>query len=119
MKLKGNVHTTVALLCGAGTLATTSRHEAVNEQRILIWMCGMTRRENIRIEHIRGTTRMTSASKKLQKKRLHIPLLQKERLLKIVYCGVSVGIFLSKCHVFTVATMLLRYRWHGNINYTL
>ena len=31
----------------------------------------MTRRENIRIEHIRGTTRMISASQKLQKKILH------------------------------------------------
>ena len=73
MKLKGKVYKTVvrpALLYGADTWATTSGQEAlleVNEMRMLRWMCGVTRRDKIRNEHIRGTTRVMQASKKLQK----------------------------------------------------
>ena len=63
MKLKGNFYKTVvrpAMLYGAETRPTTRGQEArleVNEMRMLIWMCGVTRRDTIRNHHIRGTTR--------------------------------------------------------------
>ena len=50
-----------ALLYGAETWATMRGQEArleVNEMRMLRWMCGVTRRDKIRNEHIRGTTRV-------------------------------------------------------------
>ena len=71
MKLKGNVNKTVvrpALLYGAETWATTRGQEArleVNEMRMLRWMCRVTRRDKIRNEHIRGTTRVVQESKKI------------------------------------------------------
>ncbi len=71
MKLKGNVYKTVvrpAMLNGTETWAITRGQEArleVNEMRMLRWMCGVTRRDNIRNEHIRGTTRVVQASKKI------------------------------------------------------
>ena len=46
-----------------------SRLEA-NEMRMLRLMCGVTRRDKIRNEHIRGTTRVLQASKKITEKRL-------------------------------------------------
>ena len=76
MKLKGKVYKTVvrpALLYGAETWATTRGQEArleVNEMTMLRWMCGVTRRDRILNEHIRGTTRMVQASKKITEKRL-------------------------------------------------
>ena len=76
MKLKGNVYTTVvrpALLYGAETWATTKGQEArldVNKMRMLTWMCGVTRWDNIRNKHIRGTTRVVQASGKITEKRL-------------------------------------------------
>ena len=72
MKLKGKVYKTVvrpALLYGAETWATTRGQEAgleVNEMRMLRWICGVTRRDKIRNEHIRGTTRVVRP-RKLQK----------------------------------------------------
>ena len=42
----------------------------VNEMRMLIWMCWVTRRDTILNEHIRGTTRMVQTSKKITEKRL-------------------------------------------------
>ena len=57
-KLKGKVYETVvrpAMLYGAETWATTRGQEArlgVNESRMLRWMCGVTRRDKIRNEHI-------------------------------------------------------------------
>ena len=74
MKLKGKVYKTVvrpALLYGAEIWATTRGQEArleVNEMRMLRWMCGVTRKDNIRNEHIRGTTRVVQASKKITEK---------------------------------------------------
>ena len=74
LKLKGKVYKTVvrpALLYGAETWATTIGQEArleVNEMRMLRWMCGVTRRDKIRNEHIRGTTRLVQASKKITEK---------------------------------------------------
>ena len=61
MNLKETVYKTVvrpALLYGAVTWATTRVQEArleVNEVRMLRWMCGVTRRDHIQNEHIRGT----------------------------------------------------------------
>ena len=75
VKLKGKVYKTVvrpALLYGAETWATTRGQEArleVNEMRMLRWMCGVTRRDKIRNEHIRGTRRVVQASKKITEKR--------------------------------------------------
>ena len=37
---------------------------------VLRWMCGATRRDKIRNEHIRGTTRVVQASKKMTEERL-------------------------------------------------
>ena len=62
VKLKGKVYKTVvrpALLYGAETWATTRGEESrleVNYMKMLRWMGGVTSRDEIRIEHIRGTT---------------------------------------------------------------
>ena len=92
MKLKGKVYKTVvrpALLYGAGTWATTRGQEArleVNEMRMLRWMCGVTRRDKIRNEHIRGTTRVVQASKQITEKRLkwygHVRRMKEEHILR-------------------------------------
>ena len=76
MKLKGKVDKTVvrpALLYGAENWEPTRGQGArleVNEMRILRWMCGVTRRDKFRNEHIRGTTRVVQVSKKITEKRL-------------------------------------------------
>ena len=68
VKLKGKVYRTVvrpAMLYGAETWATTKRQESrieVNEMRMLRWMCGVTRKDKIRNEHIRGMTKVVQAS---------------------------------------------------------
>ena len=77
VKLKGKVYKTVirpAMLYGAETWATTKRQEKqieVTEMRMLRWMCGVTRKDKIRNEHIRGTTRVAQASKKITDRRLN------------------------------------------------
>ena len=77
VELKGEVYKTVirpAMLYGAETRATTKRQEKrieVTEMRMLRWMCGVTRKDKIRNEHIRGTTRMAQASKKITERRLN------------------------------------------------
>ena len=71
VKLKGEVYKTEirpAMLYGAETWATTKRQGKrieVTDMRMLRWMCGVTRKYNIRNEHIRGTTRVEQASKKI------------------------------------------------------
>ena len=55
------------MLYGAETWATTKRQEKrieVTEMMMLRWMCGVTRKDKIRNEHIRGT-RVAQASKKI------------------------------------------------------
>ena len=97
VKLKGKVYKTVvraALLYGAETWATTRGQKArleVNEMRMLRWMCGVTRRDKIRNEHIRGTTRVVQASKKITDKTTEVvrPCEENERAHseKNVRCG--------------------------------
>ena len=94
VKLKGKVYKPVvrpALLYGAETWATTRGQEArleVNEMRMLRWMCCVTRRDNIRNEHIRGTTRVVQlqASKKIREKRLkwygHVRRMKEEHIVR-------------------------------------
>ena len=92
VKLKGKVYKTVvrpALLYGAETWATTRGQEArleVNKMRMLRWMCGVTRRDNIRNEHIIGTTRVVQASKKMTEKRLkwygHVRRMKEEHIVR-------------------------------------
>ena len=73
VKQKGMVYKPVVrpgMLYGAETWATTRGQEArleVNEMRMQIWMCGVTRRDKIRNEHIRGTTRVGKSARKLHK----------------------------------------------------
>ncbi len=53
---------------GAETLATTKRQEhriKVNEMRMLRWVYGVTRKDKIRNEYLRGTTKVVQASKKI------------------------------------------------------
>ena len=97
VKLKGKVCKTVvrpALLYGAETWATTRGQEArleVNEMRMLRWMCGVTRRDKIRNEHIRGTTRVVQASKKITEKRLkwygHVRRMKEEHIVRRMLDG--------------------------------
>ena len=74
---EGKSYTTVirpAMLYGAETCATTKRQEKrieVTEMRMLRWMCGVTRKDKIRNEHIRGTTRVAQASEKITERRLN------------------------------------------------
>ena len=92
VKLKGKVYKTVvrpALLYGAETWATTRGQEArleVNEMRMLRWMCGVTRRDKIRNEHIKGTTRVVQASKKITENRLkwygHVRRMKEEHIVR-------------------------------------
>ena len=62
------------MLYGAETWATTKRQDKrieVTEMRMLRWMCGVTRKDKIRNEHIRGTTGVAQASKKITERRLN------------------------------------------------
>ena len=88
VKVKGKVYKTMtrpAMLYGAETRGQEARLE-VNETRMLRWMCGVTRRDTIRNEHIRGTTRMVQASKKITEKRLkwygHVRRMKEEHIVR-------------------------------------
>ena len=94
VKLKGKVYRTVvrpAMLYGAETWATTKRQESrieVNEMRMLRWMCGVTRKDKIRNEHIRGTTKVAQASRKITERRLkwygHVMKMEEDHVVKRV-----------------------------------
>ena len=79
------------------TWATTRGQKArlgVNKMRMLTWMCGVTRRDMIRNEHISGTTRVVQASKKITEHRLkwygHVRRMKQEHNYSTKYarCGV-------------------------------
>ena len=92
VKLKGKDYKSMvilALLHSAEIWATTRGQEArldVNERMMLRWMCGVTRRNNIRNEHIRWTTRVVHASKKITENRLkwygHLRRMKKEHIVR-------------------------------------
>ena len=94
VKLKGKVYRTVvrpAMLYGAETWETTKRQESrieVNEMRMLRWMCGVTRKDKIRNEHIRGTTKVVQASRKITERRLkwygHVMTMEDDHVVKRV-----------------------------------
>ena len=75
-RVKGKVYKAVvrpALLYGSETWAMKKAQERkieVAEMRMLRWMCGVTRSDRIRNEHIRGTVKVVEASAKAQDKRL-------------------------------------------------
>ena len=51
--------------------------------RMLRWMCGVTKRDKIRNEHIRGTTRVVQASKKISEKRYgHVRKMKEKHILR-------------------------------------
>ena len=60
----------------------------LNEMRMLRWMCGVTRKDKIRNEHIRGPTRVAQASKKITERRLnwyrHVMKRDEEHILRKV-----------------------------------
>ena len=79
------------MLYGAETWATTKRQESrieVNEMRMLRWMCGVTRKDKIRNEHIRGTTKVAQASRKITERRLkwygHVMRMEEDHVVKRV-----------------------------------
>ena len=79
------------MLHGAETCATMKRHEQriyVNEMRMLRWMSRVTRKDKIRNEHIRGTTRATQASIEITERRLnwygHVMRRDEEHILRKV-----------------------------------
>ncbi len=92
MKLKGKVYKTVvgpAMLYGAETCATAKVQEArleINEIRMLRWMFGVSRKDKIRNEHNRGTSRVVQASKNITEKRLkwygHVRRMKEEQIVR-------------------------------------
>ena len=76
MKVKGKIHKTVvrpAMLYGAETWPSKKAQEEklnVAEMKMLRWACGVTRKDKIRNERIRGTIKVTEISKKIQERRL-------------------------------------------------
>ena len=88
LHLQMQVHLSTSL-SGAETWATTRGQEArqeVHQMRMLRWMGGVTRRDTIRNEHIRGTTRVVQASKKITEKRLkwyrHVRRMKEEHIVR-------------------------------------
>ena len=73
--MKGKFHRTVvrpAMLYGEGAASMKMTEEKMNivEMKILRWMSGVTREGRIRNEYIRGSTKVTELSKKIQEGRL-------------------------------------------------
>ena len=72
--IKGKMHRTVAipaLVYGAETRALKKAQESkldVAEIRMLRWMCGVTKLDNIRNERIRETTKVGEITKKYRKR---------------------------------------------------
>ena len=101
VKLKGKVDRTVvrpAMLYGAETWATTKRQESrieVNEMRMLRWKCGVTRKYKVRNEHIRGTTKVVQASRKITERRLkwygHVMRMEEDHVVRRVMTKAILG----------------------------
>ena len=78
MKLKRKVYKTVirpAMLYGAETWATTKRQDKrieVTEMRTLRWMCGVTRKDKIRNEHIRGNNKSGAGFQKDHREKIEL-----------------------------------------------
>ena len=76
VKLKGKVYKTAvrpAMLYGIEGLPVKKTDENrlnVAEMRMLRWMCGVTKKDRIRNEYIRGTVKVIEVSKKAQEARL-------------------------------------------------
>ena len=76
VKLKSKIQRQVvrpAMLYSSETWATRKKDEDridVNEMRMLRWECGLTRRDKVRNEHIRGTLKITPISNKVKESRL-------------------------------------------------
>ena len=77
VRLKGKIYKTAvrpAMLYGSETWAVKKTQEKkmnIAEMRMLRWMCGVTRRDRIRNEHIRGTVKVAELSSKMQERRLN------------------------------------------------
>ena len=54
--------------------------------RMLRWMCGVTRKDKIRNEHIRGTTKVVQASRKITERRLkwygHVMRMEEDHVVR-------------------------------------
>ena len=76
VKLKGKVYKTAvrpAMLYGMETLPVKKANETrmnVTEMRMLRWMCGVTKKDRIMNEYVRGSAKVTELSKKIQETRL-------------------------------------------------
>ena len=76
VRLKGKVHRTVvrpALTYGLETAPVKKKEERkmdVAEMKMLRWSLGVTRRDRIRNEYIRGTVKVVEVSKKIQESRM-------------------------------------------------
>ena len=76
MKLKSKIQRQVvrpAMLYSSETWATKRKDEDrldVTEMRMLRWQCGLTRKDKVRNEHVRGTLKVAPISTKVKENRL-------------------------------------------------
>ena len=74
LTLKGRIQKQVvrpAMLYSAETWATRKKDERrldVVEMRMLRWQCGLTLKDRVRSEHIRGSLKMTAISNKIKER---------------------------------------------------
>ena len=74
--MKGKVHKAVvrpAMTYGleaAPLKKTEGRKLDVAEMKMLRWMCGVTRMDRVKNEHVRGSVKVSEASRKVQEARL-------------------------------------------------
>ena len=77
VRLKGKIYKTAvrpAMLYSSETWAvkkTQERKMEVAEMRMLRWMCGVTRKDRIRNDYIRGTVKVAELGLKMQERRLN------------------------------------------------